>query len=92
MNNNFKYFIGLIFIFLIVISLEHFKQYPKGYWIAFLLVFSLIIRNSKIVHINANEFEARATAFNNLIDKLVEKSESKIIFECRFSLIDPFDD
>jgi hypothetical protein len=69
---------GLVFIFFIVIALEHFKQYPKGYWIAFVLVFSLIIRNSKIVYINANEFEARATAFNNLIDKLVEKSEGKI--------------
>jgi hypothetical protein len=69
---------GLIFIFFIVIALEHFKQYPKGYWIAFVLVFSLIIRNSKIVYINANEFEARATAFNNLINKLVEINQDKI--------------
>jgi hypothetical protein len=69
---------GLIFIFLIVISLEHFKQYSKGYWLAFVLVFALIIRNSKIVYINANEFNARATAFNILIDKLVATKPDKI--------------
>ncbi len=69
---------GLIFIFLIVISFEHFKQYSKGYWIAFLLVFALIIRNSKIVYINANEFNARASAFNNLIEKLVARNSEKI--------------
>ncbi len=38
----------------------------------------LIVRNGKIVYINANEFKARAVAFNNLIDKLVAIKPEKI--------------
>ncbi len=69
---------GLIFILLIVLSMEHFKKYSKGYFLVFFLVLALIFRNGKIVYINANEFNSRATAFNVLIDKLVDKKPEKI--------------
>jgi hypothetical protein len=69
---------GLIFILFIVMTMEHFKQYNKGYLIVVTLLFSLVLRNSKIVYINANEFNARAIAFNQLINNLVKKNPKKI--------------
>jgi hypothetical protein len=69
---------GLIFILFIVMAMEHFKQYNKGYLIVVTLLFSLVLRNSKIVYINANEFNARAMAFNQLINNLVKKNPKKI--------------
>lgn len=70
---------GLIFILLIVLSLEHFKKHQTKVFYA-LLAFSglLIVRNCKIVYINANEFNARATAFNVLIEKMVINKPEKI--------------
>jgi hypothetical protein len=70
---------GLIFILLIVLSLEHFKKYQtKVFYMLIAFTSLIILRNSKIVYINANEFNARATAFNVLIEKMVKNKPEKI--------------
>lgn len=69
---------GLIFILMIVLSLEYLQLNTKVYKFAFILVGLILIRNAKIVYINANEFGARASAFNKLIVKLVDEKPAKI--------------
>jgi hypothetical protein len=69
---------GLIFIVMIVIALEYLQSNTKVYKYALVLIGLLLIRNAKIVYINANEFGARAAAFNTLIDQLVNEKHEKI--------------
>lgn len=70
---------GLILILLIVISLQYIKEnISKIYIFVIILVSLFILRNFKIVYINANEFYARASAFNALIHKLVDEKPNKI--------------
>lgn len=70
---------GLVLIALIVISMQSIKlRSPKMYVISMIILSLLVMRNLKIVYINANEFGARAAAFNKLINKLVDEKPAKI--------------
>ena len=70
---------GLIFIFALIFSLEYIKRnYILLFRLMIVLILVLLIRNAKITYINANEFNARANAFNLLVDKMIEEKPKKI--------------
>jgi hypothetical protein len=70
---------ALIFIFLLGLSLNYIEnKHKKFYYIALILVSLITIRNAKIIHINSNEFAARANAYKSLIDEMLINKPQKI--------------
>jgi hypothetical protein len=70
---------ALIFIFLLGLSLNYIqKNYKKLYYISLILVLIISVRNAKIIHINSNEFAARANAYKSLIDEMLIDKPQKI--------------
>jgi hypothetical protein len=70
---------GLIFIGLLVFSLEYIKLNTKLiYKLSLMLLFLVLIRNAKITYIIANEYAAKVSSFNQLIDTMIEKKQPNI--------------
>jgi hypothetical protein len=70
---------GLVFIGIIALSLEYIKSNSNlGFKFCLLLMSFLLVRNAKITYIMANEYAAKVSAFNQLIDQSVQKKQSHI--------------
>jgi hypothetical protein len=68
---------GLIFIGLLVYSLEYIKLNSKLLFkISLILLCFILIRNAKITYIIANEYAAKVSSFNQLIATIIKKKQS----------------
>jgi hypothetical protein len=70
---------GLILIILLMYCLEYIRsQAVSSYKICMLLTCLIIVRNAKITYINANEFAAKVSSFNKLIDQTIASKQPYI--------------